>query len=212
MYFFRATRPSTILSICGCISGSPPGMETIGVPHSSTALKHSSGVKSVFKMCAGYWILPHPAQARLQRNSGSSISTNGYRFRPLSFCFRTYVATVHICETGTGIFPAYLQKWIGVYPDPQDLLVPRRPQAIILTETREFRAPAFTQMQGPVPSWHGKCIFAGDASAITNRLFDRPRRPRRPSRRRIEPYPRQRECGAYAPKKSPESFRRFRPL
>ena len=51
MYFLRATRPSTILSICECISGSPPGMDTIGVPHSSTALKHSSGVSSFFKMC-----------------------------------------------------------------------------------------------------------------------------------------------------------------
>ena len=30
MYFLRATRPSTILSISGCISGSPPGIETIG--------------------------------------------------------------------------------------------------------------------------------------------------------------------------------------
>ena len=30
MYFFRATRPSTILSISGCMSGSPPGIETIG--------------------------------------------------------------------------------------------------------------------------------------------------------------------------------------
>src|SRR5216683_4291737 len=212
MYFFRATRPSTIFSICACISGSPPGMETIGVPHSSTALKHSSGVKSVFRIWAGYWILPHPAQARLQRNSGSSISTNGYRFRPLSFCFRTYVATVHICETGTGIFPAYLQKWLGVYLGPQDLLVPRRPQALIVTETREFRAPAFTQMQEPVPSWHCRCISTGDASAIANRVFTCSRKPRRCFRRRIEPYPRQRDCCAYAPKKSAEPFQRFRPL
>jgi len=49
MYFFRATSPSTIFSICECINGSPPGIETIGVPHSSTALKHSSGVSSVFQ-------------------------------------------------------------------------------------------------------------------------------------------------------------------
>src|SRR6267378_8630171 len=134
MYFFRATSPSTILSISECISGSPPGIETIGVPHSSTALKHSSGLNSVFKMCAGYWILPHPAHARLQRNSGSSISTNGYRFCPFSFCLRTYVATVHICEIGTGIVPAYLQEWIGAYLNPQDLLVQRRPQATIVTD------------------------------------------------------------------------------
>src|SRR5260370_10623083 len=110
MYFLRATSPSTILSICGCINGSPPGMETIGVPHSSTALKHSSGVNSLLRMWAGYWILPQPAHARLQRNSGSSISTKGYRLRPLSFCLRTYVATVHACEIGTGIRPLLLSK------------------------------------------------------------------------------------------------------
>ena len=61
----------------GACSGSPPGMETIGAPHSSTARKHCSGVSCFFRMWAGYWILPQPAQARLQRNSGSSISTSG---------------------------------------------------------------------------------------------------------------------------------------
>jgi hypothetical protein len=35
------------------------------------------GERSFFRMWAGYWILPHPAQARLQRNSGSSMSTSG---------------------------------------------------------------------------------------------------------------------------------------
>src|SRR6202051_2639600 len=70
MYFLRATRPSTILSICECISGSPPGMETIGVPHSSTALKHSSGVNSFFRMWGGYWIFPHPVHALFQDVGG----------------------------------------------------------------------------------------------------------------------------------------------
>src|SRR5664279_1418169 len=103
MYFLRATSPSTISAICGCISGSPPGMDTMGAPHSSTARKHSSGERFCFRTCAGYWILPHPAQARLQRNSGSSISTSGYCFRPWMRCLRTYVATVHIWDTGTAI-------------------------------------------------------------------------------------------------------------
>ena len=57
--------------------GLSAGIETIGVPHSSTALKHSSGVSSAFRMWAGYCIFPHPAHARLQRKSGSSISTSG---------------------------------------------------------------------------------------------------------------------------------------
>ena len=39
--------------------------------------------------CAGYWILPQPAQARLHRKSGSSMSTSGYRLRPRMRCLRT---------------------------------------------------------------------------------------------------------------------------
>src|SRR4051812_18794440 len=83
------------------MSGSPPGILTTGTPHSSTALKHSSGVNWRFKTCPGYWIFPHPAHARLQRSSGSSISTSGYFFCPRIFLPRTYEATVHICEIGT---------------------------------------------------------------------------------------------------------------
>src|SRR6185369_7639813 len=51
MYFLRSTSPATISPICGCMSGSPPGIETTGAPHSSTALKHSSGERFFFKMC-----------------------------------------------------------------------------------------------------------------------------------------------------------------
>ncbi len=42
------------LRIFGCNRGSPPGIETIGAPHSSTARKHSSGESSALRMCAGY--------------------------------------------------------------------------------------------------------------------------------------------------------------
>ncbi len=49
----------------------------MGAPHSSTALKHCSGVRFFLRMWAGYWIFPQPAQARLQRKSGSSIRTSG---------------------------------------------------------------------------------------------------------------------------------------
>ena len=61
----------------GYMSGSPPGIETIGAPHSSTAARHRSTVRCFLRICAGYWILPQPAQARLQRNNGSSMSTSG---------------------------------------------------------------------------------------------------------------------------------------
>lgn len=36
-YFFLATSCRTISSICGCMSGSPPAMDTIGAPDSRTA-------------------------------------------------------------------------------------------------------------------------------------------------------------------------------
>ncbi len=40
--FLRATMPATICGISLWISGSPPGMETMGAPHSSTARSASS--------------------------------------------------------------------------------------------------------------------------------------------------------------------------
>jgi hypothetical protein len=54
----------------GYMSGSPPGMLTIGAPHSSTAWRHFSTERFFLRIWAGYWILPQPAQARLQRKSG----------------------------------------------------------------------------------------------------------------------------------------------
>ncbi len=52
-------------------------------------------------MSAGNWILPHPAQARLQRNSGSSIRTSGCRLdvAQLQSSGRTWRPS-DICETG----------------------------------------------------------------------------------------------------------------
>src|SRR5580704_14582528 len=154
MYFFRATSPSTILSICECINGSPPGIETIGVPHSSTALKLSSGDSSVFRICAGYWILPQPAHARLQRNSGSSISTNGYRSRPINFCFRTYVATVHACDTGTGMLPLVFLCFGLQTTCPRSYQFTR---LTALSDTLHFRAVlpnSAILMQRKVLTWH----------------------------------------------------------
>src|SRR2546421_8196985 len=92
--------------------GSPPGMLTIGAPHSSTAARHCATLRCFLNICPGYWIFPQPAQARLQRNSGSSMRTRGYCFRPASFWRRTYVATVHICETGMPMVALRLQRRI----------------------------------------------------------------------------------------------------
>ena len=77
MYFLRLTSSATSLSMSGYMSGSPPGMLTMGTPHSSTAARQASTVRCFLRIWAGYWILPQPAHARLHRNRGSSIRTNG---------------------------------------------------------------------------------------------------------------------------------------
>ena len=44
--FLRLISSATITSICGCISGSPPAMDTIGAPHSSIApIACSTGIR-----------------------------------------------------------------------------------------------------------------------------------------------------------------------
>ena len=61
----------------GCSSGSPPAIETIGVPLSSTAPTMSSTDSRLRRMSVGCWILPQPGQDRLQANSGSISTMNG---------------------------------------------------------------------------------------------------------------------------------------
>ena len=72
-------------SICGCISGSPPAMDTIGAPDSSTApMACSTGIRC-FSRLAGCWIFPQPAHLRLQAKSGSSSTISGNLSRRASF-------------------------------------------------------------------------------------------------------------------------------
>src|SRR2546425_12603483 len=97
------------------MSGSPPGMLTIGAPHSSAAVQHCSGVRRLSRTWSGYGILRQPAQASLRRNRGSSISTSGCRLSPLSFWASTYVATVYIWETGTAMLGSSVAVRGGLY-------------------------------------------------------------------------------------------------
>src|SRR5258708_7508459 len=97
-------------------------------------------------------------------------------------------------------------------PGPQYLHVQWKPQVTIVTETYEIRSAAFTEMQGHVPSWHGKCTLQWDAPSSANGLSAHPGKLRYRFRGRIDPYRRQRNYGTYAPKESPESVRRIRPL
>ena len=64
-------------------------MLTTGAPHSSTAATPCSTVRARLSTWGGYWILPHPAQARIQRSSGYSISTKGRHSRLAKRCLWT---------------------------------------------------------------------------------------------------------------------------
>ena len=85
--FLRFSSSSVITWIFGCMSGSPPAIDTIGAPHSSTAATACSTGIRCFSTEAGCWILPQPAHARLQANSGSSSMISGYFSTRLIFCF-----------------------------------------------------------------------------------------------------------------------------
>ncbi len=83
--FLRLISSATITSIWGCMSGSPPAMDTIGAPHSSiAAMACSTGMRCLSRL-AGCWILPQPAHFRLQANSGSSSTSSGNFSRRASF-------------------------------------------------------------------------------------------------------------------------------
>jgi hypothetical protein len=81
----RETSSRTISWIWGWISGSPPAIDTIGAPHSSIPRTASSTLMRRFMISCGCWILPQPAQARLQAKSGSSSTISGNFVRPVSF-------------------------------------------------------------------------------------------------------------------------------
>ena len=63
--FLRLTSSAAITWISGCMSGSPPAIETIGAPLSSIApIACATGIRRR-SSCSGCWILPQPEQARL---------------------------------------------------------------------------------------------------------------------------------------------------
>jgi hypothetical protein len=54
-------------------------METMGVPHSSTAFTTSSTDSRFRKMSVGCWIFPQPGHDKLQAKSGSISTMKGKR-------------------------------------------------------------------------------------------------------------------------------------
>src|SRR5215831_9362948 len=83
MCFLRARISFVSRPTSGYISGSPPQMEIIGAPHSSTASRHCSTVSISLIVDLYSRMRPHPVHVRLQVCSGSSIIVSGNFFSPL---------------------------------------------------------------------------------------------------------------------------------
>ena len=64
-------------SMSGWSSGSPPAIDTMGVPLSETASSTSSTDRRWRRTSVGCWIFPQPGQARLQAKSGSISTMKG---------------------------------------------------------------------------------------------------------------------------------------
>src|SRR6266702_3636351 len=99
-YFLRLTSSLTRTSLCGCMSGSPPAIDTIGAPHSSMAASACSTGIRCLSTEAGSWILPQPAHARLQANSGSSSTISGNLSLRASFWLMRYIPIRRLWRSG----------------------------------------------------------------------------------------------------------------
>jgi len=85
----RRTRPSTILSISGCISGSPPGIETIGVPALIHGFETFLRAQVRFQNVRGILDLAAPSASQVAAEERARASAKWVRLRPLNFCLRT---------------------------------------------------------------------------------------------------------------------------
>src|SRR6266576_2020199 len=88
--------------------GSPPQIETIGAPASSTERRHSSTLSFSLIVCEYSRMRPQPVQVRLQACSGSSISTSGKRFVRVSFFLAMYPIMVDVRLSGKRIEVSFL--------------------------------------------------------------------------------------------------------
>src|ERR1039457_6266332 len=92
--------PATNSPICGYIMGSPPQMETMGAPHSSTAARHSSSGTRCEIVDSYSRMRPQPVQVRLQACRGSSIMTSGKRLLIMGCGLRSPDAPVSDLNAG----------------------------------------------------------------------------------------------------------------
>src|SRR5262249_20761922 len=82
---------------------SPPQIEMIGAPHSSTAAKHSSTVSFSVIVERYSRMRPQPVQVRLQACSGSSIMTSGNFWTRRSRWLAMYAVVATVSRRGNRI-------------------------------------------------------------------------------------------------------------
>src|SRR5262245_14134755 len=112
-------------------------METIGVPASSAARRHSATVSFSLIVVEYSRMRPQPVQVRLQACSGSSISTSGNRFVRVSFLRTMYAAIESVRLSGKRM----LRSSVRIGREPADRHQ-REIQAVhVIFEIKDLREP-----------------------------------------------------------------------
>src|SRR5271157_4047385 len=96
--------------------GSPPQMETIGEPHSSTAFKHCSTVSCSVMVSLYSRMRPQPVHVRLQVWRGSSIITRGNFSTRRSRFPAMYLPNLVVMLSGNLIASSCFHSAVGTLP------------------------------------------------------------------------------------------------
>src|SRR5208283_2034503 len=96
--------------------GSPPQMETMGEPHSSTAFKHCATVICSVMVSLYSRMRPQPVHVRLQACRGSSIITRGNFSTPRIRLPAIYLLNLVVMLSGNLINTSYFHFAAGSLP------------------------------------------------------------------------------------------------
>src|SRR5208283_3497511 len=96
--------------------GSPPQMETMGEPQSSTACKHCSTVSWSVMLSLYSRMRPQPVHVRLQVCSGSSIITRGNFSTRRSLLPAIYLLNLVVMLSGNFIDSSHFHSTVRTLP------------------------------------------------------------------------------------------------